>query len=263
MVLTSATYNPQINNFTMDITSRSETEHTIRKHAPDLIIHTAALAIVDKCEKERDLAWKINVDGTENITTLAKIVKAKVVYLSTEYVFDGKTGNYTEEDTPHPINFYGKTKVEGEKITAETLNDYMILRICVLYGVAPNKSTISTRVLDSLKKGDSITLAYDHYSTPTYIETIVQIISKLIQTGAQGIFHIADRTRISRYEFGVQLAKMYRLPSDLVIPSTLKKLATVAQRPPDSSLNTKKIEHTLGETVPTLTESLHKMKSKT
>jgi dTDP-4-dehydrorhamnose reductase len=121
------------------------------KLKPDITIHTAAETNVDKCETQKELSWKINVEGTRNIAEACKKLGAKLVYVSTEYVFDGEKGSYVEEDKPNLINHYGTTKLEGENQIVSRCKDYAILRTSVIYGWHPWKQNFATWMINSLK----------------------------------------------------------------------------------------------------------------
>jgi dTDP-4-dehydrorhamnose reductase len=122
------------NSLKLDITNAAEASNLFGKLKPDAVVHTASETNVDRCETEREHAWKVNVEGTGNVAEACKKVHAKLVYISTDYVFDGEKGLYDEEDEPNPVNYYGLTKLEGEKQVTEQCKNYAILRASVLYG---------------------------------------------------------------------------------------------------------------------------------
>jgi len=128
----------------LEITNLSEVLNLFQKLEPDIVIHTASETNVDKCETEKEHAWKINAEGTRNIAVACSKVGAKLVYISTDYVFDGEKGNYDEQDKPNPINYYGVTKLEGENQVINNCKNYVILRTSVLYGSQPWKQNFVT-----------------------------------------------------------------------------------------------------------------------
>ncbi|MCJ7443012.1 MAG: SDR family oxidoreductase, partial [Methanotrichaceae archaeon] len=122
------------NSLRLDITNLSEVLSLFKKLKPHMVIHTASETNVDKCETQKEQAWRINVEGTRNIAFACSKVGAKLVYISTDYVFDGEKGLYKEEDKPNPISHYGITKLEGENQVIQNCNDHIILRTSVIYG---------------------------------------------------------------------------------------------------------------------------------
>jgi dTDP-4-dehydrorhamnose reductase len=149
----------------LDITRKTDVDFIFKKIAPDIVIHTAAYSNVEKCEIHRETAFKINVKGTKNIAIASENIGAKIVYISTDYVFDGKKGCYTEIDATNPINYYGVTKYEGEEIIKKICSDFIIARTAVVYGY--NKGNFATWIIERLKKGDEINIVIDQYISPT------------------------------------------------------------------------------------------------
>jgi dTDP-4-dehydrorhamnose reductase len=249
------------NSLKLDITDAIEVLNLLGKLRPDAVVHTASETNVDKCEIEKEQAWKINVEGTRNIAEACQEVNAKLVYISTDYVFDGEKGLYDEEDNPNPINYYGLTKLEGEKQVIEHCKNYAILRTSVLYGCHPWKQNFATWAINQLKQGKEITVVDDHYNTPTLADNLAEMAVEVTKKDLQGLYHASGRERISRYEFAKQIAKTFNLSSDLIKPVKMSQLtAWIAKRPKDSSLNTDKIQKQLKTKPLNITEGLNKMK---
>jgi len=148
------------NSLKLEITNLNEALSIFNKLEPNIVIHTASETNVDKCETEKEHSWKTNVEGTRNIAEACRKVDAKLVFISTDYVFDGEKGLYNEEDKPNPVNYYGLTKLEGEKQVIEHCKNYAILRTSVLYGWHPWKQNFAT-------------LVEDHYNTPTVARALL------------------------------------------------------------------------------------------
>jgi len=249
------------NSLKLDITDASEVLNLFHKLKPDKVIHTASETNVDRCETEKEHAWKINVEGTRNIAFACSKVGAKLVYTSTDYVFDGEKGNYEERDEPNPINNYGFTKLEGEKQVIQHCQEYVILRTSVLYGWHPWKQNFATWIINSLKQNKEITVVEDHYNTPTLADNLAEITIETIQKDLQGLYHASGSERISRYEFAKQIAKTFNLDQSLIKPIKMSQLtAWVAKRPKDSSLNIEKIQKQLKTKPLNITKGLYKMK---
>ncbi|HEC87728.1 MAG TPA: dTDP-4-dehydrorhamnose reductase [Thermoplasmata archaeon] len=229
----------QKNFIQMDITKKEEVFRVMEKFSPDVIIHTAALTNVDKCEVEKETAYSINVTGTKNIAEYAKNYNCKLIYISTDYVFDGEKGFYIEEDIPNPINFYGFTKLEGEKIVSEICNDFIIARTSVVYGV--EKNNFLTWILNNLKNNNEIKVVKNQFVSPTLNLDLCEQILSLLEKDCEGYFHTAGGERMSRYEFALSVADFFKLDKKLIVPVNMEDIDWVASRPADSSLNISKI----------------------
>ena len=244
-----------------DITDAAAVSGLFGKLNPEIVIHTASETNVDRCETEKDRAWKINVEGTRNIAEACQKVNAKMVCISTDYVFDGEKGLYEEEDTPNPIDFYGLTKLEGEKQVIRRCKNYAVLRTSVLYGRHPWKQDFATWVINKLKQNQEITVVDDHFNTPTLADNLATMALEVGARDLQGVFHTSGRERISRYDFARKIAQTFNLNSGLIKPIKMNELkAWVAKRPKDSSLNTKKIQEQLKTKPLNINEGLSKLK---
>ena len=245
----------------LDVTESLAVLNLLNKLEPDVVIHTASETNVDKCEIEKEHAWKINAEGTRNLAEACQNVNAKLVYVSTDYVFDGEKGMYTEEDKPNPVNYYGVTKLEGEKQVIEQCKNYAILRTSVLFGWHPWKQNFATWIINKLKQQQEIMVVEDHYNTPTLADNLAEMAVEIAKNDLQGIYHASGSERISRYEFGKRIARTFNLDPDLIRPVKMSQLtAWIAKRPRDSSLNTDKIQKQLKTKPLNITEGLNKMK---
>lgn len=229
----------------VDITQKERTLESITRAAPKVVVHTAAETNVDRCETERDLARKINVDGTANVAGACSKIRAKLILVSTDYVFNGNKGNYVETDEPNPISFYGLTKLEAERI-ASTSPKSLTIRTSVLYGWHPTKLNFATWVLKGLREGQVLRVVNDHINSPTFADNLADAIRKAIEYDSQGILHIAGDERISRFDFARRIARQFALDESLLVPVEMKDLDWIARRPRDSSLNVGKAEKELG-----------------
>jgi dTDP-4-dehydrorhamnose reductase len=228
------------NNYQLDITQKKNVERVINKITPDFIVHTAALSNVDDCEKNHELADKINIEGTRNIAEIAKKIVCKVLYVSTDYVFDGTKGLYTEEDLVHPINYYGLSKLKGEEVVKSIFDEYLIVRPSVIYG-ASNKKNFAMWIVENLQKKNRIRIVNDQYVSPTLTTDLSEQIVALLKHDAQGIFHTAGGERINRYAFSQLVADVFQLDKTLLEAISVKDMNWVAQRPNDSSFDVAKV----------------------
>jgi dTDP-4-dehydrorhamnose reductase len=248
------------NSVKLDITNLNAVSNVFSKLEPNIVIHTASETNVDKCEIEKEHAWKTNAEGTRNIAEACQKVNAKLVCVSTDYVFNGEKGLYEEEDKPDPVNYYGLTKLEGEKQVIKHCQNHAILRTSVLYGWHPRKLNFTTWIINQLRQGKQVTVVDDHYNTPTWAGSLAEMAIEIADKDLQGLYHTSGRERISRYEFAKQIARIFNLDANLVKPVKMSQLtAWIAKRPKDSSLSTGKIQKQLKTKPLNITEGLNKM----
>ena len=190
----------------MDITDRVFFEDLILRERPEVLIHSTAYTDVDGCEKDKTKAWKVNVEATQSIVRAAKVVKAHMIYVSTDYVFNGEKGLYKETDTPNPINYYGLTKLIGEEIVKSSDLLYTIVRPSAIYGIGGSKKSFAEYVVEKLSHGEKVYALTDQYVSPTLNTLLAQAIAEIVETRPLGLFHVAGE-RMNRYEFAVKLAK--------------------------------------------------------
>ena len=244
-----------------DIKNRDEIKKLVRDYYPDFIIHTAAFTNVDQSEKLREEAWKINVKGVEYIAEAARAIDSHIIHISTDYVFDGKDGPYSENDIPNPIGYYGRTKLASENALRISGTFFTILRTNVLYGIAPNSRPDFVRwIVNSLRKQENLRIVKDQINNPTFIDDLVQGINKVIEFRKTGIFNIGGKEFLSRYDFTLRIADFFDLDKNLIAPITTEELKQPARRPLKSGLITLKAETELGYKPHTINESLAAMK---
>lgn len=222
--------------YQMDITGNTDLIQSLR---PDYIVLTAAMTNVDLCETDREGAWKANALGPKGIAEAAQEVGAKLIHVSTDFVFDGEQGMYTEEDHVNPINYYGESKLAGERFVQEICPDSVIARTSVLYGWSPVRLNFVTWAAAEMQKGNCINIVNDQYNSPTYSPNLADMILRI--RDETGIFHACGSQRISRYDFAVEIAKAFGLDESLINSIPSDQLKQKAHRPKDSSLNVFKI----------------------
>lgn len=202
---------------------------------PDYVVLTAAMTDVDKCESDRKAAWQVNALGPKRVASACKKASSKLIYISTDYVFDGRKGNYSESDALSPVNYYAESKLAGEHYIQEICPDCLILRPSVLYGWNPTRLNFVTWIISELRQGRIINVVKDQYNSPTYSFDLAGIILNLKDEA--GLFHASGRERINRYSFALKIAETFELDSSLIRPATSDALSWKARRPQDSSLN--------------------------
>ena len=226
----------------LDITDRTSVERVIYKLKPEVIIHAAAMTNVDKCELEQNLALKVNYIGTANIAYAARIIKAFLIYISTDYVFKGDKGLYKEDDATKPVNFYGYSKLKGEKAVKRISNEYCIVRTSVLYGSKPARGKVNFALwlINKLKNNEIVKIVSDQFISPTLNTNLAQMLLEVAERKLTGIYHLAGASRVSRLDFAFELAKICNLSKSLIHPAKMYDMNWVARRPRDSSLNVSK-----------------------
>jgi dTDP-4-dehydrorhamnose reductase len=224
-------------------------------------VHAAALTDVDKCEVEKKLAWKTNFEATANLARLCQARGIFLLYVSTDYVFDGEKGLYREKDPPCPINHYGLAKLRGEE-AVQALDSFCVARGSIIYGAAPatGKTNFALWVLENLRNREEVKIITDQWNSPTLNVSMAEMMMEILEKRTTGIFHLAGATRLSRIEFAQCLAETFDLDPTCIIPIQSKQMKWVAKRPRDSSLNVRKAEQTLVNKPLTIREALGKMK---
>jgi dTDP-4-dehydrorhamnose reductase len=244
-----------------DTSYKNRVEEVFKKVNPEVVVHAASLTDVDKCETDKELAWKINVEGTRNIVEETKARSAFLVYISTDYVFNGEKGNYKETDQPDPINYYGFTKLKAEELVKD-VDEYCIARASVIYGSTPaaGKVNFALWVLNKLKRNENVKIVADQWNSPTLNINLVDMTLEIIERKLTGIFHLSGATPISRYDFAMLIAQTFDLNKNLITPSTSAEFSWTAKRPRDSSLNTAKAQQKLKNKPLNISHALEKMK---
>ena len=247
----------------LDLVDRTATGEAFEKTKPDVVVHAAALSDVDKCERERELAWKINVEGTSTIARLCHKYDCFLVYVSTDYVFDGDRGSYRETDPTNPINHYGVTKLRGEDRVKQSDTVHCITRTSVIYGSNPaaGKTNFGLWVIEKLKKKEEVKTVTDQWNSPTLNTNLASMILEIVDKRHTGTIHLAGATRLSRHEFAKEIARKFNLDQIFLKPVSCKEMPWLAKRPKDSSLNVDKANQTLTSRPLNIDEALSKLKT--
>lgn len=245
----------------MDITKRAEVFSVMEDVKPDCVMDTAAITAVDYCETHPEEAWLVNVDGTKNVAEACKRVGAKMVFLSTDYVFDGRKLSYTEKDKPRPLNYYAKTKLIAEHVLDALDVNYIAARTAVLYGFGgAGKESFVTWVIDKLRKREKVKIVSDQHNNPTYADDLAEILLALYRKDAEGIFHVTGADCLSRYEFAMKIADVFGLDSRLINSVTTPELNQIAPRPKKVLTVTNKVERVTGMKPLGVDEGLRRLK---
>ncbi len=218
-----------------DLADAAAVSGAINRLRPDVVVHCAAMTAVDLCETAKDLAWKINVEGTRAVADAARLAGARLVYISTDYVFDGaKQGCYAPDDAPHPLNVYGATKWEGEKIALATPGG-LVIRTSWLYS-RQGKSFART-VLELARKQPEIKMVNDQYGAPTYANDLAGAVLLCIGKNASGTLHVANAGVCTWYEYAKKIVELEGISGVTVTPIGSGELGRPARRPKNSRLD--------------------------
>jgi dTDP-4-dehydrorhamnose reductase len=245
----------------LDVADVEGVRATLQTFRPDVVVHTAALGDVDACERHPDEAYRVNVQGTEALAQAALEVSAKLIYISTDQVYDGASGNYAEAEVPHPLMVYGRTKLEGERMAATTCHDAVILRLALLYGWGTStRLNFVDWLAERLRAGQEVLLFVDQYRTPLYVAQAAEAIERLIDAPAvHGVFNLGGGERINRYAFGLKFCEVFNLPKAYLKPIEMPTSTQMAARPRDCSLSSEKISALLQMRPLTVEEGLYVM----
>lgn len=201
--------------------------------APDAIIHCGALTHVDYCESHEEESFEKNVTATENLLAIAQKCKAKFVFLSTDYVFDGKHGPYREEAPTHPLSVYGKHKLAAEKLIREQLEQYLILRVTNIYGNELRNKNFVARIVQQCMEGKKLTLKLpvDQFANPTNAFDIARVIATLLEADKNGIYHIGGTDYMNRVSLALRILQYFPNASYALFSETTGQLQQAAKRP--------------------------------
>ncbi|MDI3542489.1 MAG: dTDP-4-dehydrorhamnose reductase [Candidatus Atribacteria bacterium] len=240
----------------LDITDISAVETAVQELKPDIIVNCAAYNQVDQAEKEREIAWKVNVGGVENLALSSRKYGVFLVHYSSDYVFSGNQRHpYREEDLPSPLNYYGKTKWEGEKVLEKILppSQFLLLRVSWVFGNNP-KVSFPLKLFQWSRERQTLQIVDDQISSPTYARDAAYFTLELLEKGAQGLFHLANSGYCSRCQWAKFILEKLNWRGQL-LPAKTTDFPTPAQRPPFSALDSRKVETILKRKIPSWEEA--------
>jgi dTDP-4-dehydrorhamnose reductase len=229
----------------IDIRKEDDSVAKIEGLRPEVLIHLAAYTDVDGCESDREIAFAVNAEGTRHVARAASTCHAKMVYLSTDYVFGGeKREPYSETDAPHPLNVYGDSKLKGEKYIQEWVKDFLIIRTQWLYG--PCGKNFVDSILKQAEGKKTLSIVDDQTGSPTYTVDLAKVISQLVRLKVRGVFHVTNRDVCTWYTFGQAILSLSGLSDVRVSPISSRELGRPAARPTYSVLDCRKLEKETG-----------------
>ena len=228
----------------LDVTDLNNVIEVVKEYNPTIIINCSAFTDVDMCEVEKSISRKINVVGVENIIKAAN-KRMKIIHISSDYVFDGENGPYSEDDLPNPLNYYGRCKLESENVLIGSTKPYVIFRPNVLFNENLCYNSFFSWVINSLNSKKEINIVDDQISNPTYIPDLINAIFTSTLIDYRGILHIGSNDFINRYEFSKNISKIFNLDNSYIKKIKTCELNQTAKRPLNSSLKIDKIKDVL------------------
>jgi dTDP-4-dehydrorhamnose reductase len=260
-VLTTGFKTKEHVDFRLDIQNENAVIDCINKVKPNYIINCAANVNIDFLEKNPNIAYSVNVEGTKNIVKVSKKFNIRLIHISTDAVFDGERGLYVEEDNTNPINTYGKSKLLGEKYVRENLDNYVIIRTNI-FGIDPNGRDFISNIIKNLKNKKSMIGFDDIIYSPLEISNLVEIIIEILKINYCGIIHLSSDIPISKYQFILEVADVFKLDKTLVKKGTSEEIKFIAKRPKNLTLCNDKAKKILKTQIIPLKESLKKIRIK-
>ena len=244
----------------LDIRNSSQVCDYFRLVRPQIVFLTAALTGVDYCEDHPDETLQINTEGTRNVAKEAARCHSKLVFYSTDYIFDGKNGPYDEQAQACPVSIYGKSKLGAERAIQEILEDYLILRTTVVYGWGRRSKNFAMQVYQKLQGGTPMQVPEDQVGNPTLVDYLAEASIRLVQQETRGIVNVVGKDLLSRSEFGKELARIFGLDPEMVTPVSTASLKQRAQRPRLGGLKVEKLGRLLGTEAMSLGEALKRLR---
>lgn len=205
---------------------------------PDVIVHTAAMSDPDRCEQDPKAAFRVNFEATHEIALAASRQGSRLVYVSTDLVFDGRRGNYSEEDAPRPLSIYGTSKLRGEESAAAGCPGALVVRSTLIYGFgSPSSKTFLARLLEVLGQGRRMQLFTDQMRNPVLVDDLAAAIVCGLEKDLVGLYHVGGSESASRYDFAIAACRVFGLDEDLLVPVTMEDAVFPARRPRDATLD--------------------------
>lgn len=248
----------------MDVRDEGEVSEVLRSVRPEAVILAAGITDLDRCETNPQEAWEVNAEGALNVAAACKLNGIKLLYVSTDAVFNGqKREPYFEFDTPDPLGIYAQTKLEAERITLDADESNIVARVSLLYGWNRliDKENFVTWALSRLREGEMVNLFEDRRTCPTYAPHCAKVLLQVLDKDGQGIYHVAGADCLDRYEMGLQVAEVFDLPSSLCRRASVADSDLVARRGRYLCLSSQRVEAELDVRMMSFEDGLKSMRS--
>lgn len=247
--------------FNVDIATELSVHKVFAEVQPDIVVHAAAMTQVDECELNQEVCERINVQGTSHVIVNAEQYSRKIIYVSTDFVFDGEKGDYSEEDQMGPVSWYGFTKMQAESLIETCDMPWAIVRTCLVYGntLSGTRSNIINWVKENLSAGKPIKVVSDQVRTPTYIDDLVNGIMLIIEKSAEGTFHISGKDVLTPYDMALKTADLHGLDASLITKVDASTFSQPGRRPAKTNFDISRARNELGYEPMTFEEGIRKM----
>ena len=239
-----------------DLLAPGELERLLDEIQPDWVINCAALAIVDECEANPDLAYKLNAEFPAKLAAYVGRGGARLVHLSTDAVFDGKRGDYSEDDCPNPLSVYARSKLAGERRVADANPDAVIARVNLFGWSLRGQRSLAEWFFYNLQAGRQVMGFTDVYFCPLLVNHLGHVLLKMLAAGLSGLYHAVSSDCTSKYEFALALAQRFGFDRGLIQPTSVRAAGLQAARSPNLSLRSDKLAHALGQPLPSISTGL-------
>ena len=250
----------KVKKYSVNSSSMEEIENLINTFKPSIIINSAGITDIEKCENNYQLAYEANVNLPKKISKISKNNGIKFIHISTDHLFDGKKANYSEEDAIFPLNNYAKTKALAEEEVLKNNDKSLIIR-SNFYGWGPkNRKSFSDLIFDNLSNKKEIFLFEDVFFSPLYMKDLINFSNFLLFKNLRGVFNLSSNERISKLDFGKKIARTFNFDLNLLIPTSIEERKDLVLRPKDMSLSNKKFKKYYNEPIDTIEESINKLK---
>lgn len=238
-----------VSSLKANLMDSAELSRLMNSISPDIIVHTAGLTNVDLCEIDSKACYEANVEIARNVALSAKKISASLIHISTDHLFPGNASFVKEGALPNPVNEYGKSKLLAEEIVLQESKDSLVIRTNFFGWGHKYRQSLSDWIISSLRSEKKLPLFTDSYITPILIDNLVEAAHELIDKKISGVVNLVGDERISKYEFGIKLAKKFELPEGLIVPSTMENIDLSAKRPRDMSLSNELVKKLLGREI--------------
>ena len=233
----------------LDITDRNGVDSIVSEFEPDVLINSAAMTNVDACESNKENCIALNVEGVKNLVAACENHNTHLIHVSTDFVFDGKAGPYSENDQPNPLSFYGQSKYDSELIVSNSsLSKWSIARTIIIYGIVENmsKSNIVLWAKSALESGSELKIVDDQFRSPTYADDLAKGCLLIAEKEKNGIYHLSGKESMSILELVYRVADFYGLDKSTISPVKSESLNQAAKRPPVTGFVLDKANKELG-----------------
>ncbi|MGH7496768.1 MAG: dTDP-4-dehydrorhamnose reductase [bacterium] len=252
---------PGIHYIRCDIGDREAVMKAVKNFVPNYIINAAAFTDVDGSETQKEACWKVNATAVGYLAEAALRIDARLIHVSTDYVFDGSAAPYTEESRPQPLGYYGRAKLAGENALLGSGAQHAIARTMVLYGSGKHiRPNFVGWLIAELRMGRPVRIVTDQFGNPTLASEFAVALRQLAESGRNGVYHICGAETISRYAFAVQIANVFELDEKLITPATTAELGQAARRPANSGFDISKAVRELGLSMSNVAGGLRKFR---